>query len=226
MQIEVARVLSPVESLGPGKRLALWLQGCAIAQAGSPCGGCISRDLWVSGHGRCLDTYDFGREVTERVHSEELSGLTVTGGEPLDQYDALLALVGAVKSELLSDHDSYGQSNTFDLLLFTHYTQSEIATGFPDIMEAFDAMVCGEYRADLPSETPLIGSTNQELIVKPIVANKYSTLSQQPRLQAFVVEGDVLFTGIPLTGEVEAIAHRLESRGVTFESVSWKGAQP
>jgi anaerobic ribonucleoside-triphosphate reductase activating protein len=225
MQIEVARVLSPVESLGPGKRLALWLQGCVIAQTGSPCDGCISRDLWISGQGHCLDAYGFGREIARRVHSEGLSGLTVTGGEPLDQYNALLTLIGVVKSELLPDLDPYNRSDTFDLLLFTHYTQSEIAAGFPGIAEAFDAVICGEYRADLPSETLLIGSANQELIVKPEVASKYDALSQQPRLQAFVVDGDVLFTGIPLAGDIDVIARRLESRGITFASVSWKGAQ-
>jgi hypothetical protein len=37
--------------------------------------------------------------------------------------------------------------------------------------------------------------------------------------------GDVLFTGIPLAGDIDVIARRLESRGITFSSVSWKGAQ-
>ena len=32
----------PVTALGPGRRIGLWLQGCALA-----CPGCISQDSWA-----------------------------------------------------------------------------------------------------------------------------------------------------------------------------------
>ena len=40
--VGVSRLHFPVTTLGPGRRAAIWLQGCSIH-----CRGCVSRDTWA-----------------------------------------------------------------------------------------------------------------------------------------------------------------------------------
>ncbi len=78
--VALSRVHYPVTTLGPGRRLAVWFQGCSIR-----CPGCVSMDTWAPGRRRD------GRAVLEpgRPPSRNADGLTVTGGEPFDQPEAL-----------------------------------------------------------------------------------------------------------------------------------------
>src|SRR3982750_2714627 len=87
MQIELNKAHFPVTVLGPGRRIGLWLQGCSIG-----CPNCISRDTWEAEPGKAIEIaalLAWCREVTQNV----LDGVTISGGEPFDQPDALLALL-------------------------------------------------------------------------------------------------------------------------------------
>ncbi|MEU1950135.1 4Fe-4S cluster-binding domain-containing protein, partial [Streptomyces sp. NPDC020125] len=83
----------PVETLGPGRRLGIWTQGCGLA-----CAGCMSRHTWdpLGGASRTVPSLvGLWREALARG----ADGLTVSGGEPLDQPAALEALLaGAVRA--------------------------------------------------------------------------------------------------------------------------------
>ncbi|MDR1152263.1 MAG: radical SAM protein [Bifidobacteriaceae bacterium] len=219
--IEVARTLSPVESLGPGRRVALWLQGCSLAQAGAACPGCISRDLWDSGPGELFDVSDLADLLVTVIGQGELTGLTVTGGEPLDQYAEVIGVVGEVRSRCGGELGGESGTSKLDTLLFTRYRRRVIERRFPLALTVFDAIIAGEYRRDLPSVVPLVASANQELIAGPEIADRYGRLGGQPRLQAFVSGGDVLMAGVPLPGQMEAVEEGFAERGVSFGSVSW-----
>ena len=47
MELSLSRVHFPVTTLGPGRRLGIWFQGCSIR-----CPGCISADTWGPGRRR------------------------------------------------------------------------------------------------------------------------------------------------------------------------------
>ena len=81
MDIAISRVHYPVSSLGPGRRVGLWFQGCSIR-----CTGCISTDTWAFGKGVIEIS-----EILELLDSwlPESDGITITGGEPFDQPDQL-----------------------------------------------------------------------------------------------------------------------------------------
>jgi anaerobic ribonucleoside-triphosphate reductase activating protein len=218
LTIQFGRLLSPVHSLGPGRRLVLWLQGCEKATSGKPCPECISRDLWDAGDGERRQVASLAKDMAGVIEAQALSGLTVTGGEPLDQYGQLICLLDDIAAGLEGVHRPGG----LDTLLFTHHTQAEVASRFALAAERFDAMVCGEYRPELPSTAPLVASSNQRLVAKPHVAERYGRLDRQPRLQALVDNDDVVLAGIPLPGDIGRIEERLRVRGVSFSSVSWK----
>jgi anaerobic ribonucleoside-triphosphate reductase activating protein len=215
--LQVGHIVSPIESLGPGRRLGIWLSGCLIAMASQPCPECISRDLWDPSCGEEIKCDSFAQNMGASIIAEELTGLTVTGGEPLDQYEPLCDFIELLQARCRE------QNHSLDTLLFTHHPSSLVKTDFPRAWALFDALICGKYRADLASETPLVASTNQELVIlNPAVEQHYHQVSKAPRLQAFLMDGDLIFAGIPLRGEMDRITQSLADKGVEFQSVSWK----
>lgn len=135
--------------LGPGQRYALWLQGCerrcpnCIFPNGQPkdCGG-----QWHS---------------VEKIWSEikavpNLTGITISGGEPFLQAAAVVKLIKLLRGE-----------STLDVMIFTGYTLAELqdkhdaATDF--ILKNIDILVDGEYREELNTNSLYRGSDNQVL---------------------------------------------------------------
>ena len=46
MMLYLSRIHFPVTTLGPGRRIGIWFQGCSIR-----CKGCVSADTWGTGKG-------------------------------------------------------------------------------------------------------------------------------------------------------------------------------
>lgn len=89
MKLALSRVHFPVTTLGPGRRLGIWVQGCSIR-----CPGCISSDTWAK---RAADV-----EIAElldlvRPWLHECDGITISGGEPFEQLEALEQLLHAIR---------------------------------------------------------------------------------------------------------------------------------
>ena len=85
MIVNLSRLHFPVSSLGYGQRVAVWFQGCSLQ-----CPGCVSRDTWEHG----LGTMPLERLVEQIARwSDAADGLTVSGGEPFEQPDALRELL-------------------------------------------------------------------------------------------------------------------------------------
>jgi anaerobic ribonucleoside-triphosphate reductase activating protein len=75
---------------GPGIRLAVFVQGCAHR-----CPGCHNPKAQPCEGGRAATV----EELVEKVRANPLlAGVTLTGGEPFDQAEPLLAFVCAVRS--------------------------------------------------------------------------------------------------------------------------------
>ena len=73
---------------GPGIRTVLFVQGCALR-----CLGCHNPSTWDISKGKAVDTEDVIKELRTNVSNKKL---TISGGEPLLQYRAVLELVRAL----------------------------------------------------------------------------------------------------------------------------------
>ncbi len=107
MDLSLSRMHFPVTTLGPGRRIGIWLQGCSIR-----CPGCISADTWGPGHRR-LSLEQLLEQITPWLHEAE--GITISGGEPFDQFDALRSLLEGLRrlSELdILVYSGYSWSNS------------------------------------------------------------------------------------------------------------------
>lgn len=200
MRIAVSRLHFPVTALGPGRRIGLWFQGCSIR-----CPGCISVDTWA---------HDVGHvplsDVIERIAAlaAEADGLTVSGGEPFDQPDALTAILAAWRE--LSDRS---------VLLFTGREIADIQTWLSAHPDLVDAIVTGPFRAELPQTKAMRGSDNQQLhILTPrgqAMAHYDRDLASGDRKLdvMFDADGDAWLAGIPARGDIGRLRRALSAAG-------------
>lgn len=89
---------------GPGKRLLLFTQGCSLH-----CKGCVNKHLWQFGTGTNITV----EEVLALC--QDVEGITLHGGEPLDQSEGILEVVKALKNA--------GKT----VILFTGYQYKELS---------------------------------------------------------------------------------------------------
>src|SRR5947209_2017596 len=76
--LRVAQIVPCTEAEGPGKRFALWFQGCPLR-----CPGCCNPEMlpFEGGETRTLDEVVDLLRATAEEHA--LEGITLLGGEPL-----------------------------------------------------------------------------------------------------------------------------------------------
>ena len=216
--VAVNRLHWPVTVLGPGRRLGIWVQGCSIE-----CPGCVSRDTWPS---MGLDDRIPVPELISRIDilvdrgpNGPIDGVTLTGGEPFDQADALDGLLRALRSWL----DRRGAPSA-DLLVYTGYDESAARELSPEAFGLADAVIAGPYVAAQPG-TRWWGSGNQRLVARDddTAARYTSALSEAPsELQVAVEQGQVFVIGVPSRGALAQTESRLADAGVRLEGVSWR----
>ena len=215
MRLRTNRIAHPVTALGPGRRIAVWVQGCSIG-----CVGCASVDTWDPSSGESLDTRDLAALLADLITCNGLTGLTITGGEPTEQAEAVADLVVRVRSRLLDQADH----EPIDVLLFTGRTAAAASRSAGRLWNAVDAAVCGPYRQDLPSNHPWVASSNQELVIRTELGYaRHSTVPTRSRtLQANLDSGELTLVGLPGPGDLQRIEAALRQRGVEIGGRSWE----
>ncbi|MGC5321157.1 4Fe-4S single cluster domain-containing protein [Micromonospora arida] len=214
--IRLSRTVYPVTVLGFGRRLGIWLQGCPLA-----CPGCMSRDTWDPLAGRDVQIEDLvGR--WEAALRDGADGLTVSGGEPLTQPEAL--------GELLSRVDEARRrlaGTPADVLVYTGYEPDELSREQQAALAHADAVMTGRYDVTLPTEQIWRGSDNQRMWLRTALGrDRYGDLADavngQPAMQAHLEEGQVLLIGIPRRGDLARLERGLRATGVPVAGVSWR----
>lgn len=144
--LQVAHIVPRTEAEGPGFRSAIWTQGCAIR-----CLGCCNPELFGRAGGRIYEVADLLDEVPADVE-----GITLLGGEPVDQAEGVTALARAAVARGLS------------VVVFSGYPRAEVNVRAPGLLSATDVLVDGPFDASRPERREphprrWIGSANQGL---------------------------------------------------------------
>lgn len=134
---------------GDGLRVVLWVSGCDHA-----CEGCQNPITWDPEDGLVFDE-SAKREIMEQMEKDYISGLTLSGGDPL-YYGNRAAI-----EELLQEMKNKFPSKT--IWLYTGYRWEEICD-LP-LMVYLDVVVDGRFVLD-EADTTLYwkGSKNQRVI--------------------------------------------------------------
>lgn len=213
----------PVHTLGPGPRLVIWFQGCTLA-----CRGCMSRHTWDPRGGERVSVHSLLERWREAVRSGA-EGLTVSGGEPVEQPAALAALLdGAARIRDEAAHASgLDELRKPDILLYTGFTVEELTGERATAIRSADTLVTGRYDAAQPTDLVWRGSANQQMLPRTALGrHRYrqhvSRTLARSRLQ--LVDGGerVHIYGVPRRGELAAIERRLKPMGVHLDNVSWR----
>jgi len=204
----ISRLHFPVQTLGPGRRAGIWLQGCSIG-----CAGCLSRDTWTPA---VVTTATAAvADWVERNADDGMTGITVSGGEPLDQAARLAELLG----DLRCRPRLAGQ----DILLYTGYAFGVLARRHRAVLALVDAVISGRYVQSRPSVHPWMGSANQVLtLLTPRARQRFTGPTGPRQLQVSADGGRLWLTGVPARGDLERLEELLGERGVRLGDVSWR----
>ena len=182
MQIE--RAVLGVETLGPGKRLGIWVNGCKRR-----CKGCVSPRLQIPCPENECDVIEF----LSGFNLQKVDGVTISGGEPFDQLTDLKKAV-----------DYFYDNGIKDILIYTGYTKQELDSRsderITEIFKKIAVLIDGPYVIELDNgKDNLKGSMNQRVLyLNREVVEKYEQFRKRERsMQEFKFGDYVLAVGIP-----------------------------
>jgi anaerobic ribonucleoside-triphosphate reductase activating protein len=164
---------------GPGNRFVLWTQGCSKG-----CSECFNPETWSTNIYKELSP----RQIFELVKNFEVDGITISGGDPLEQEDELLELLMLLSSMRLRK----------GIILFSGFTRAEISSNIirEKCLSYIDVLIDGRYEKNLKVDFSLKGSSNQEFY---FFSNKISSseLVFDQEIEISCLEEDIMMTGFP-----------------------------
>ena len=136
---------------GDGIRVSLWVSGCSLH-----CKGCQNPQTWGFNSGIPFDRESL-QELYEALNKPYIQGLTLTGGNPMDNIPEVLHICRTVKEKF----------PTKDIWLYSGYTfeqlqQSQTAMC---VLEYIDVIIDGSYIEEQRDiSLKYRGSKNQRII--------------------------------------------------------------
>lgn len=191
LHARVAHWTDCTEAEGPGRRFALWFQGCPLR-----CPGCCNPEMLPFEGGTLMPIDELANRIFAAQDQYRIEGITLLGGEPLAHAAAAAPLAKQVRTRELS------------VMVFSGYTLEE-ARELPDpavaeLLSQTDILVDGRYDRDHPDTTRRwIGSTNQRI---HFLTDRYQAddpcWKKKNTLEIRLVNGELSVNGFPAPAAV------------------------
>ena len=180
MNIKIHKILLGSRANGPGIRNTVWFQGCSLG-----CPGCFNPRTHDAEKG---ETMPVSRVCELLLSASPCEGITISGGEPFQQAEALLELLTLLR-----------EKNSPPILIFSGYTESYLRADkvCSACLDKTDALICGPYRQDLPpAYERFCASENQKLLLFTRHM-AYDDFSGLPLSEVIIdPQGNTMITGI------------------------------
>lgn len=183
--LAIAQVVRSTEAEGPGRRFAVWFQGCPLR-----CHGCCNPEFLAYTGGRPTPASALVADMRAARDGTGVEGITLLGGEPTSHAAGAAALAAAARALGLS------------VMVFSGFTLEQLR-GRPepevgDLLALTDILVDGPYLKDQPDAARRwIGSRNQQI---HFLTPRYSFDDQWRRpntLEIRVRGGEITVNGFP-----------------------------
>lgn len=194
----IARLLYPVEVLGPGKRIGIWVCGCP-----HHCNGCANPDLWEFRNDKKISISNLLQLIEQIAESNKIDGFTITGGEPFFQPTELTVLLYRLKRW------------SSDILVFSGYYKEQIEK-FCTLKDVA-VLVDGPYIKERNHGLILRGSDNQRiLILNDQYKERYQKYltNEKSKIQNFLDGNSVISVGIHKPDFATKIKKHMERKGL------------
>lgn len=210
LQLRIYGFLPLSHSNGPGCRSVVWVQGCSLG-----CPGCFNPESHAFREGQSIVIEELLSQIT--AQQSGIEGVTISGGEPLQQGTAVTALLRELKTQ-----------TDLSVLLFTGFTWGELhrmdegdphrvrntrypapgeerslppangkpACQPPEFLRYVDVLLAGRFQRNLRVARGLLGSANKEI---HFLTNRYGPEDLEPVPEAELVlaaSGEVMSSGI------------------------------
>jgi anaerobic ribonucleoside-triphosphate reductase activating protein len=140
--LKVSAIIKTSTVNGPGIRYCIFTQGCI-----HKCPGCHSPHTWDISKGERTHILDIFTDIIK--NKKFIDGVTLSGGDPLVQYEQVLTLCKLLKVY------------NINVWMWTGYKMSEIRDVFPEILNYVDTIIDDTYNKDKPTKKKYRGSDNQ-----------------------------------------------------------------
>lgn len=170
------------KALGPGLRYVVWTQGCPLR-----CKGCLT----PGGHSTERRMTVKATELAEDIASRKnIAGVTISGGEPFIQADALSDMVEklhTIRPELT-------------VIIFTGFLKENLIEPQQQrLLSMTDLLIDGPYVEEKNNGKGLRGSSNQRLhfLTDRLLEHREELEYGKRRLEVIVSNKEIIQIGIP-----------------------------
>jgi anaerobic ribonucleoside-triphosphate reductase activating protein len=192
MKLRLHHFLKCSYANGPGARVVIWVQGCPLR-----CPGCFNPDTHNFTDGKWMAVEELAHDIL--TLGQQIQGVTISGGEPLAQAEALTELLAIVRTQ-----------SDLSVVLLTGYAWDEMrpvldqslcdpSSGMPTLLRYLDVLLAGRYDQRQHLASGLRGSANKTV---HFLTDRYSSLdfeSIPPAEIIFDPDGRIIQTGIVTT---------------------------
>lgn len=159
----IDRAYAPVETLGPGTRIAVWTVGCS-----KRCEGCANPELWCIDQAKDIDDGQLSEALIGMARQAGIQRITFTGGDPFEQPESLAHVLAAIRPHFK------------DILVYTGYTLDNLRA----FADGSKRELQGMPHAAAPCGTPIHAPYDSEPLRTPCAHEPSRTSSDRERLSA------------------------------------------
>jgi anaerobic ribonucleoside-triphosphate reductase activating protein len=190
--LQLAQIVSCTEAEGPGRRFAIWFQGCPLR-----CPGCCNPEMLAFEGGSAASVADLLSQIEAARKGSSIEGVTLIGGEPFAHAGGAAVLAKAVRERGLT------------VMIFSGFTIEQLRVN-PDpevaaLLAETDLLVDGPYLEQQPETTRRwIGSTNQRV---HFLSEAYSEddphWDETNTMEIRLTDGEISVNGFPSAAAID-----------------------
>jgi anaerobic ribonucleoside-triphosphate reductase activating protein len=168
----------------------------------------MSRDTWAEARSKITVS-----EIIDSVQPwlEETDGITISGGEPFEQPEALMELL-----------EGFRIAADTSVIAYSGFPLEQLTEQHPSILEQIDLLISEPFDSTKAVSAPLFGSANQRAICltkrgAEIWQKAEADWRERGGRLDLITEADGLIwvAGVPGPGDLERLGTRLRSAGIT-----------